>query len=224
MRLSQRIGPERFAALRPHGRLVLQRRAVPVAGGLAFPRGQTGNLDHGDYAVEMKAEPPSRFSGIFPVLLDEASLLFASRRAEKQTWLPEEGKRYFDKISLRQNFDPRDEYLCLEGTSFFSHGHHDGNTVTRLTWKDRIWLFDLNYIDFTPRNHNGVVAVFNGIQSDPPPVNSLDCSADFGEVGLLKTTSGITTGPTGKGHRLEKREVFSLPGPGDGAGGRGLPL
>ncbi len=153
------------------------------------PDRKPGNMDLGDYAVEMKAESPTRFSGIFPVLLDEASLLFSTRRAEKQSWLPEGGNRYFDKISLRRNFDPRDEYLCLEGTSFFSHGHHDGNTVTRLTWKDRIWLCDLHYIDFTARNHNGVVVTFNGRQADPPPLNSLDCRADFDGVGLLKTTS-----------------------------------
>ena len=159
-----------------------------LAGWLS-PENRPGNLDQGDYAVEMKTDPPSRYSGIFPVLLDEASLLFATRRAEKQSWLPEDGKRYFDKISLRRNFDPRDEYLCLDGTSFFSHGHHDGNTVTRLTWKDRIWLFDLNYVDFTPRNHNGVIVVFNGRQADPPPLNSIECRADFDGVGLLKTTS-----------------------------------
>ncbi len=148
-----------------------------------------GSLADGDYAIEIEPAPPTRYAGIFPVLLDEASLLFASRRAEKASWAPRPRKSYFDKISLRRSFDPQDEYLCLEGTSFFSHGHHDGNTVTRLTWKDRIWLFDVDYIDFTPRYHSGVTVVLDGRQEDPPPLNTLDASADFGGLGLLKTTS-----------------------------------
>ncbi len=148
-----------------------------------------GSLPNGDYAVEIMPEEPTRYFGIFPVLLDEASLLFAARRTEKASWAPDPGRRYFDKISLRTSFNPQDEYLCLEGTSFFSHGHHDGNTVTRLTWKDRIWLFDLDYIDFTPRYHSGVTVVFDGKQDDPPLLNSLDVRAEFASLGVLKTTS-----------------------------------
>ncbi len=148
-----------------------------------------GSLADGDYAVDLAPEPPTRYTGVFPVPLDEASLLFAARRAERPSWAPRPGETYFDKISLRRSFDPRDEYLCLEGTSFFSHGHHDGNTVTRLTWKDRIWLFDVDYIDFTPRYHSGITVVRDGTQDDPPPLNTLDAAADFGDLGLLRTTS-----------------------------------
>jgi outer membrane protein assembly factor BamB len=151
--------------------------------------GTMGNLANGDYAVDVKPEPPSRFTGISSVILDGSSLLFASRHAEKTSWFPVPGKRYFDKIALRRNFDPQDEYLSLEGTSFFSHGHFDGNTVTRLTWKDRIWLFDLHYINFTPRYHNGVTVTFDGRQDDPPLVTSLDFQADFPSTGLLQTTA-----------------------------------
>ena len=148
-----------------------------------------GSLAMGDYAVDLKPEPPSRYSGITSVLLDDASLLFATRRARKASWLPAPGKRYFDKIALRRDFDPQHEFLSLEGTSFFSHGHFDGNTVTRLGWKDRIWLFDLHYINFTPRYHSGVTVTFDGRQDDPPLLTSLDLQADFPAVGLLQTTA-----------------------------------
>lgn len=148
-----------------------------------------GNLANGDYSAAVPPLPPERYSGITSILLDEASLLFAARRAGRPAWLPDPAKRYFDKIALRRNFDPKDEYLCLEGTSFFSHGHFDGNTVTRLTWKDRIWLFDLHYINFTPRYHSGVVVTLDGRQDDPPLLNSLDVEADLPSTGLLQTTS-----------------------------------
>ena len=169
-----------------------------------------GSLADGDYAVEIEPAPPTRYTGIFPVLLDEASLLFAARRAEKASWAPRRDKSYFDKISLRRSFDPRDEYLCLEGTSFFSHGHHDGNTVTRLTWKDRIWLFDVDYIDFTPRYHSGVTVVFEGRQGDPPPLNTLDARADFGGLGLLKTTSADYSRADWQRHIVWKKGRYFL--------------
>ncbi|OGD23018.1 MAG: hypothetical protein A2W03_04570 [Candidatus Aminicenantes bacterium RBG_16_63_16] len=148
-----------------------------------------GNLANGDYAAAVKPEPPARYAGITSVKLDESSLLFASRRAGRPSWFPAPGKSYFDKISLRRNFDPQDEYLCLEGTSFFSHGHFDGNTVTRLTWKDRIWLFDAHYINFTPRYHSGIAVTFEGRQDDPPLLNSLDLEADLPATGFLETTA-----------------------------------
>ena len=39
----------------------------------------------------------------------------------------------------------------------------------RLTWKDRIWLFDLDYINHTPRYHNGLVVTRNGVQRSRRP-------------------------------------------------------
>ena len=151
-------------------------------------------------------------------MLDEASLLFASRRAGRPSWYPEPGRRYFDKIAMRRNFDPQDEYLCLEGTSFFSHGHFDGNTVTRLTWKDRIWLFDLHYINFTPRYHSGVTVTFEGRQDDPPLLTSLDLEADLPATGMLQTTSErFQPGRLDAAHHLAEGPVFPVRRHGQGS-------
>ena len=73
--------------------------------------------------------------------------------------------------------------------STFAHGHHDGNTISRLTWKDRIWLFDLDYIKYTPKFHNGVAIAREGVQEDPPPLVDLDFAADFDELGITRTTA-----------------------------------
>ncbi len=143
----------------------------------------------GVYAVDIKEEEPTRYLGVFPVMLDESSLRWSARRSAKNSQLPQADEKYFDKISFRTGFNPEDEYLLLDGTSTFSHGHHDGNTITRLTWKDRIWLFDLDYIKLTPRYHNGVIVVRNGIQEAPPPLNVLDYSADFTSFGFTRTIS-----------------------------------
>ncbi|MCE5251789.1 PQQ-like beta-propeller repeat protein [bacterium] len=143
----------------------------------------------GIYAVDIPEEEPSRFVGVFPVLLDEGALRWSSLRTQNIAHLSVKAGRYSDKISYRWNFDPQDEYMLLDGISTFSHGHLDGNTISRLTWKDRIWLFDLDYIKSTPKYHNGVTVTRNGIQEDPPPLTVLDCAGDFEKFGITRTTS-----------------------------------
>jgi outer membrane protein assembly factor BamB len=147
-----------------------------------------GPLGLGLYATDIKEAPPDRFLGILPVLLDEASLRWSARRPESASQLPAAGRQYFDKISFRRSLDPQDEYLLLDGTSTFAHGHEDGNTVTRLTWKDRVWLADLHYIKAGPQEHNGVVVVRNGTQEAPPPLTELERADEFDTAGLTLTT------------------------------------
>jgi outer membrane protein assembly factor BamB len=150
---------------------------------------ELNNLFDGEYAIEALTAPPDRFLGVHPVLLDDPARRWAARRAEKKSFIPVEGRRYVDKMSFRRDFDAASEYLLLDGTSTFAHGHQDGNTVVRLTWKDRIWLFDLDYIALTPRYHNGVVVTRNGTQEEPPPLTSLELAEDFREAGLTRTAS-----------------------------------
>lgn len=146
-------------------------------------------LIQGLYASDIPESEPTRFLGILPVALDEASLRWAALRSEKPTQAPLAGRDYFDKISFRRNFDAQDEYLLLDGTSTFAHGHLDGNSVTGLTWKDRIWLCDLHYIKDEPREHNGVIVVRDGAQEPPPQINELEGAADFDAFGITRTTS-----------------------------------
>ena len=147
------------------------------------------NMYYGDYAVDIPEELPERFNGIFPVLLDEGALKWAAGRTEKNTHLPQQGSRYVDKMSMRRSFDAQDEYLLMDGTSIFAHGHQDGNTVSRLTWKDRIWLFEMDYIKHTPKYHNGVIVARDGVQNAPPPLTSLNIAADFDDAGITRTQS-----------------------------------
>jgi len=147
------------------------------------------NLFSGEYVADIPAKYPEGFAGIQPVFLDDASLDWAARRTGRSTWLPLEGERYVDKMAFRNGFDAADEYLLLDGISFLAHGHLDGNTVARLTWKDRVWLVDADYIKLTPQYHNGVVVVRDGVQEEPPPLTVLDFSADFGSFGVTRTTS-----------------------------------
>jgi outer membrane protein assembly factor BamB len=167
-------------------------------------------LGLGLYATEIKPEPPTRWTGILPVLLDEASLRWSARRSEKASQLPLAGRRYFDKLAFRRGFDPQDEYMLLDGTSTFAHGHEDGNTITRLTWKDRIWLFDLHYIKAGPQEHNGVSVVRNGTQEAPPPLNELAWATEFDTAGMTLTTARDYNGADWQRHIFWKKGRYFL--------------
>ena len=143
----------------------------------------------GVYAVDMETRYPERYTGVFAVTPDDTALRWSARRTENASHLPVMGVRYLDKMSFRNDFDPGSEYLLLDGLSTMSHGHHDGNTISRLTWKDRVWLFDLDYIKLTPRYHNGVSVTRDGVQCDPPPLTELRTGVDFADWGMSRTIS-----------------------------------
>jgi outer membrane protein assembly factor BamB len=169
-----------------------------------------GPVGVGLYATDLAEASPTRFLGVLPVVLDEAALRWSSRRSARPDELPLASARYFDKISFRRSFDPQDEYLLLEGTSTFAHGHQDGNTVTRLTWKDRVWLADCDYIKDGPQEHNGVSVVRGGVQDAPPPLNRLDAAADFDAIGVSETTATGFNGADWGRHIIWKKAGYFL--------------
>ncbi|MBI2504019.1 MAG: PQQ-binding-like beta-propeller repeat protein, partial [Candidatus Latescibacteria bacterium] len=115
---------------------------------------------------------------------------------------PIPGCSYFDKLSLRSSFDPRDEYLLLEGLGTFCHGHEDTNAILRLTWKNRAWLADGDYIRAAPKYHNSVVVCRDGsgVYTSPgeglviPPLATLNCQSEGPLFGLVQTEAAQYNG------------------------------
>ncbi len=159
-----------------------------LAGDAAIDWDSRGPLASGLYAADLPDGDLARWTGVFPVPLDDAALSYSARRSTQPSHLPVFGAVYLDKLSFRPSFDPDDEYLLLDGTSTFAHGHLDGNTVTRLTWRDKAWLVDVHYIRDIPAVHNGVVIARDGVQTEPPPLTSLDIRADFGALAATRTS------------------------------------
>ena len=108
---------------------------------------------------------------------------------------PDPGKDYFDKLSLRRDFDPMSEYLLLEGSGTFCHGHEDSNTIVRLTWNDRAWLGDGDYIRAAPKFHNSIAVIRDGVGVLKPPgdgllmplLASLNYRSESAALGLVQT-------------------------------------
>ncbi|MDP2981700.1 MAG: VCBS repeat-containing protein [Candidatus Latescibacter sp.] len=142
----------------------------------------------GAYTVNMPEEEPKEFYGVHPVFLDKGALRWSALRSFDNSYIPRENGRYIDKLAFRPSLNPQDEYLLLDGTSTFSHGHIDGNTVPRLTWKNHLWIHESDYIKNTPRYHNGVVVTRDGVQEEPAPLTVLDYAADFRNTGFSQST------------------------------------
>ena len=109
----------------------------------------------------VEPELPAELLGVTALDLPEAARRWVEASVP-EGYRPEPGGRYFDKLSLRAGFAPDDEYALLEGVGTFCHGHEDTNAILRLTWGNRAWLADGDYIRAAPRFHNSVTVLRDG--------------------------------------------------------------
>jgi len=157
--------------------------------GKEIPVGTQGNANTLSYYLhpDPSIPPPARFLSMTTLLMDDAPIEWIAARVRNQRWMPVSGRQYFDKISLRPSFDEMDEYLLLGGVSALSHGHEDGNAVLRLTWKDRIWLEDLDYIRPLPRYNNSIEVIRNGGTDIVPPLAELTHQLETADTVLFQS-------------------------------------
>ena len=139
-------------------------------------------------------EEPVGLLGICAMKLPAPALRWVGAYAPADNQ-PDPGKDYFDKLSLRRDFDPMSEYLLLEGSGTFCHGHEDSNTIVRLTWNDRAWLGDGDYIRAAPKFHNSIAVIRDGVGVLKPPgdgllmplLASLNYRSESAALGLVQT-------------------------------------
>jgi outer membrane protein assembly factor BamB len=142
---------------------------------------------------ETHLEAPAGLLGICPVELPEAVVRWVTDHAP-EIHRPDPGKTYFDKLSLRSGFGPRDEYFLLEGLGTCCHGHEDANALVRLTWNERAWIGEGDYIRAAPKFHNSVVVIRDGVGvlDDPgdgllmPPLAALKCADDGPDLAMVQ--------------------------------------
>lgn len=157
--------------------------------GNEFPYGDTWY--QGLYYTEGERTAPTRLLGVAPVKVDRGLYDYILKKDQPATGVRAPAlESCFDKLSLRRNFSPRDEYLLLSGLSgVLYHGHDDGNSVLRLTWNDRVWLANMGYRAVAATEHNGLMVRRDGQYSAPPAFTSLDARGDFPGSSFTRTTS-----------------------------------
>ena len=92
-----------------------------------------------------------------------------------------------DKVVMRASFDPAREYLLLDGLSNGGHRHEDGNSISRITDRNRIWLADNDYIRSLPKFHNSMLVLQDGQAESMPAYCELETVADGARHGVSQT-------------------------------------
>jgi len=146
-----------------------------------------GTPQHGGYYRDLPRREPTWMTGLSVAPLTPPMHAWVRDHAPAGANIPQEES--FDKLTLRDGFGEEDLYLLLDGTSTFAHGHDDGNSIERLTWKGRMWLAETDYIWRRPRHHSSVVSICDARSTDPPALVSLGWAEDFGRIGLTRTTT-----------------------------------
>lgn len=113
-----------------------------------------------------------------------------------------------DKVVFRSSFDPKDQYLLLDGLSNGGHRHYDGNSIVRLTQNGRIWLADCDYIKSLPKFHNGVLIFKDGQSQTIPSYTELEHFADFPTSAFSTTTLRNYAGVDWHRHIVWQKEKY----------------
>ncbi len=100
----------------------------------------------------------------------------------------------YDKIALRDGFDPQDAYLLLDGYSVGSHVHYDQNAIIRYTAAERLWLVDNGY--GKPSGETGAQAAYSGREVGPQDHNTLLVIGEDGELALPPPLCALLTEET----------------------------
>jgi outer membrane protein assembly factor BamB len=115
-----------------------------------------------------------------------------------------------DKVVMRSSFDPSRQYLLLDGLSNGGHMHYDGNSISRITDRGRIWLADNDYIRSLPKFHNSVLVFKEGQAATIPPFCELETVADGAHFGISQTAVRAYTGTDWHRSILWSKERFFL--------------
>ena len=186
--------------------------ALDWMGGAPYP---------GCYYRALQKRVPDRLAGIAIAPFNRPLYEWVERHARGGANVPIE--EAFDKLVLRGGFDRDDEYLLLDGTSTFAHGHEDGNSIERLTWKGRMWLAELDYIWKRPRHHSSVVSICGGGNRGGAAAGGVEVGGGV-RRGRVHTNgrAGIQRVGLDAGYFLGEGGVHSGCGLSQAAAGRGL--
>jgi len=156
------------------------------------------------YTTQLAAQEPNELLGARAWPVDKA--YWESNPQPEHVRL----EQTFDKLVMRASFDPDRQYLLLDGLANGGHMHFDGNSISRITDRGRIWLADNDYIRSLPKFHNSLL-VFRDGRTDPlPPYAELDLLADGREHAAARTTVRRYAGADWRRNILWSKEQFFL--------------
>lgn len=133
------------------------------------------------YACNVASTEPADLAGVRAVPLDR--MYWESFQGPDRIPL----EKAVDKVVMRTGFDPQRQYLLLDGLSNGGHRHFDGNSISRITDRGRIWLADNDYIRSLPKFHNSLLVFREGRAAVIPDYCELEAVAEDPQFGLSRT-------------------------------------
>ncbi len=131
----------------------------------------------GHYARLQDSSGPALSPGIQVAPLTEDALRLLEDKAPvasaRRPWC-----QLFDKLALRAGAGAQDLYLLIDGVGGFVHDHEDAGSVLRLTWKNRMWLAEGDYIRSLPKYHNSLTVVCDGEAGPLPAIAVLEARVE----------------------------------------------
>ena len=116
------------------------------------------------YFAELgKVTEPEGFFGVQKIELDPAYYLGVGKNEGQPI------EKCFDKLSMRDSFDPQGFYILTDGVNNGNHKHADGNSILRHTQFDRIWLADNDYFKSQQKFHNTLLLTVDGAAGQMKP-------------------------------------------------------
>jgi hypothetical protein len=156
------------------------------------------------YTTQLAAQEPTELLGARAWPVDKA--YWESNPQPEHVRL----ERTFDKLVMRASFDPDKQYLLLDGLANGGHMHFDGNSISRITDRGRIWLADNDYIRSLPKFHNSLLVFRDGRTETIPPYAELDLLADGRAHAASRTTVRGYAGADWRRNILWSKERFFL--------------
>ena len=143
-------------------------------------------------------ERPDRFVGLNVFPLDAQLYEYTQRYPYyNERLVPSEVplERAWDKIAMRESWDPDAQYLLMDGFGRGKHLHYDTNAITEYVADGERWLVDHDYLVRNSTEHCMLTVLRDG-RGDTlvPGMAALDASADFDDWSVVHTTVPGYTG------------------------------
>ena len=95
--------------------------------------------------------------------------------------------RSYHKLTLRNGFDMKDQYLLLDGFNRGAHGHFDANAIVTFTDNERVFLMDTDYIRRMEDRHNAVTVIRDGRLGHGAPFSVLNIAEQYPGRAFVQT-------------------------------------
>jgi hypothetical protein len=145
-----------------------------------------GPLDQ-EYNSTVSPVPPADQVGVTVSRLPRQAYDYVARAPASPTPPNLPLEQTFDKLALRAGWDPKDEYLLLDGMGRGTHMHFDANAIIRFSKGGEPLLVDGEYIRNAPKYHNSLVILRDGQGEPTPPVTGLGRADNLGSGAYTRT-------------------------------------